>query len=137
MSATYEAKVGNTRAGCNGKLLAKNKFINNTLVVPDQSAQFQPEDELEVEGIFSVNNDAGMRQEIEVHFLTINGVKFTGSITHQEAKHVIFKGCLEFGDFSNFGGAHVGYRGAPTITFLLKSAINVDELYHLQNFDFI
>jgi hypothetical protein len=115
----------------------KKKFINTTSVVPEQSTQFQPEDELEVEGIFGVNNDAGMGQEIEVHFLTINGEKFTGSITHQEAKHVIFKDCLEFGDFSNFGGARIGYRGAPTITFLLKSAINVDELYHLQNFDFI
>jgi hypothetical protein len=107
------------------------------LVSPNHSAHTHPGEELEVEGIFGVNNDAGMRQEIEVHLLKMNGEQFTGSITHQEATHIIFRDCLEFGDFSNFEGACVGYRGAPTVTFLLKPPINADELFHLQNFDFI
>ena len=73
---------------------------------------------------------------MEVEFNTINGEKFFGSITPQEAKHVVFRDCLGFGDFSNFDGARIGYKGCPVVTFKLKSPINVDELYHLQFFNF-
>ena len=93
--------------------------------------------DLEAEAIYTVNNDGAFREELTIHFLTINGEKFHGSITYQEAKHIVFKDCLGFGDFSNFGGARVGFKGAPTVTFKLVSAINVDELYHLQKFEFV
>jgi hypothetical protein len=85
---------------------------------------------LEAEGVFDIKNDRALRQEIEIHFLTINSEKFFGSITYQEAKHHVFKECLGFGDFSNFDGARVGFKGSPTVTFKLKTAINVDELIH-------
>ena len=91
---------------------------------------------LEVEGVFNIKNEGALREELEVEFNTINGEKFFGSITPQEAKHVVFRDCLGFGDFSNFDGARIGYKGCPVVTFKLKSPINVDELYHLQFFNF-
>ncbi len=45
-----------------------------------------------------------------------------------KAKFVIFKECLEFGDFTNFDGARFGYKDGQVVTFKLKSAINVDDL---------
>ena len=101
------------------------------------SGRTTEDDALEAEAIFDIKNDRALRQEIEVHFVTINGEKFFGSITYQEAKHLVFKDCLGFGDFSNFDGARVGFKGSPTVTFKLKNAINVDELIHLQRFNFM
>ena len=83
---------------------------------------------LEAGGIYSINNEGALREEIEVEFGTIDGEKFHGTITHREAKHCIFKECLGFGDYSNFDGARIGYKGAPVVTFKLKMAINVDEI---------
>jgi hypothetical protein len=83
-----------------------------------------------VEGVYSLINDGAMRKEIEVHFLTLNGEKFSGSVSPEEAKHNVFRECLGFADFSNLGGACVSYKGAQTITFLLNNVINMDELYH-------
>lgn len=91
---------------------------------------------LEAGGIYSINNEGALREEIEIEFGTINGEKFHGTITHREAKHCIFKECLGFGDYSNFDGARIGYKGAPVVTFKLKMAINVDELYPKQHFEF-
>ena len=92
--------------------------------------------ELEVEGVFNIRNEGALREELEVEFNTLNGEKFYGSITPQEAKHVVFRECLGFADFSNFDGARIGYKGCPVVTFKFKSPINVDELYHLQFFNF-
>ncbi len=91
----------------------------------------------EIEGIFVIKNDGAFREELEVQFDTLNGFKFSGTITPQEAKFNIFRDCLGFRDFSNFDGARIGYKGAPVIVFKLKTAINVDELYHIQHFNFI
>jgi hypothetical protein len=38
----------------------------------------------------------------KVQFDTLNGGKFSGSITPIEAKFIIYKDSLEFGGFSNF-----------------------------------
>jgi hypothetical protein len=56
----------------------------------------------EIEGIFVINNDEALREELEVQFETLNGNKFSGTITNQEAKFNIFRCCLEFGDIANF-----------------------------------
>jgi hypothetical protein len=67
----------------------------------------------------------------------LKGEKFIGSITLKEAKHLIFKTCLAFSDFSNFDGARVEHKGVTLVIFKLKTAINVDELIDIQNFEFI
>ena len=131
---TYASKVGRSRANKTSGLAAAGKATENPEVRRDQANG--SEENLEIEGIFSITNEGAMRKEIEVHFLTINGEKFSGTVTRQEAKHIVFKECLGFGDFSNFGGARVGYKGSPTVTFLLNSAINVDEFYPMQRFEF-
>ena len=86
--------------------------------------------------IFTVENVDHMRQEIEVGFEKVNGEPFRGSITRQEAKHLIYKQCLGFEDFSNFDGVRPGYKGVPIMIFKLKSAINVDVLLSRQHFEF-
>ena len=89
-----------------------------------------------VEGQFGIQNQGHMREEIEISLLTLNGNKFIGTITPQEAKFNIYRDTLLFGDFSNFDGVRFAFRGAPVVVFKLKSAINVDELISLQNFEF-
>ena len=89
-----------------------------------------------VEGAFTITNEGAYREELEIGLDTINGQPFKGSITRQEAKLEIYKKCLGFGDYSNFDGVRLGYRGGPVIVFKLKNAINVDELYHTQNFNY-
>ena len=89
----------------------------------------------QIKGVFALNNDRAMREEIEVALESMNGNPFRGTITPQEAKHVIFKQCLGL-DLSIFDGARVGYKGMPVILFKLKSPINVDELFDSQHFDF-
>ena len=55
-----------------------------------------------VEASFGVVNDGYMRQEIEIALMTLNGNKFIGTITPQEAKFSIYRDCLGFEDFTNF-----------------------------------
>ena len=119
---TYASKVGKTRS-----------FQQAHSTTPHGRP---PSSGLEVEPAFSVDNDGPFRVEITVHCLTLNGEKFSGSITPQEAKHVMFKDCLEFGDFTNFDGVRIVYRNFPIITFRLKTPINVDELTAIQRFIF-
>jgi hypothetical protein len=87
-------------------------------------------------GVFDIANEKAMRQEIEIAFNSINVETFRGSITLQEAKHIIYKECLELKDFRNFDGVRVGFKGGPAVIFKLKRAINVDELLPLQHFVF-
>ena len=77
-----------------------------------------------------------MRHEIEIGLMTLNGNKFIGSITPQEAKFTIYRESLGFPDFSNFDGVRFAFRGVPVVVFKLKTAINVDELIGIQNFEF-
>ena len=90
-----------------------------------------------VEGQFGIQNQGHMREEIEISLLTLNGNKFMCTITPQEAKINIYRDVLKFGDFSNFDGVRFAFRGVPVVVFKLKSAINVDELIPLQNFEFV
>ena len=90
----------------------------------------------EAEGIFSISNEGGLREELEVEFNKMNGEKFHGTITHNEAKHCIYKECLGL-EFTNFDGARIGYKGAPCVTFKFKTAIDVDKLYEKQHFEFL
>ena len=77
-----------------------------------------------------------MRQEIEIGLITLNGQKFIGTIAPQEAKYTIYRDSLGFEDFSNFDGVRFAFRGFPVIVFRLKSAINVDELIGILDFEF-
>ena len=43
---------------------------------------------------------------------------------------------MGFPDFSNFDGVRFAFRGIPVVVFKLKTAINVDELYPIQEFEF-
>lgn len=133
---TYASKVGLTRTTKAGGLAPSVTQTRPDALPISQNQMGCQDEDLEIEGIFSITNEGAMRKEIEVHFLTLNGEKFSGTVTRQEAKHIIFKECLGFGDFSNFGGARVGYKGSPTITFLLNTAVNVDEFYPMQRFEF-
>ena len=99
-------------------------------------AAFNKVIENQIEGDFMVHNDGAFRSELEIAFMTLNKEKFSGSITPQEAKHDIFKKCLGFGDGSNFDGVRFEYRGGPVAIFKFKSAINVDELLPIQNFEY-
>lgn len=83
-----------------------------------------------------VKNEKGLREEIEVELKTINGLPFSGSVTMIEAKHGIYRDCLGFRDFKNFDGVRINYKGVLVVTFKLKEAINVDELFAIQNFQF-
>jgi hypothetical protein len=53
-----------------------------------------------------------------------------------EAKYGMYGQCLGFGNFDNFEGVRIGYKGGPVIVFKLRSAINVEELLPIQYFDF-
>ncbi len=84
---------------------------------------------------FSMKNEGAFREELEVEIQTINDQPFRGTITRQEAKHRIYKEALGC-PFSNFRGARTGYKACPTATFMLKKAINIDDLAPFQNFSF-
>ena len=77
-----------------------------------------------------------MRHEIEIALMTLNGNKFIGTITPQEAKFIIYKESLGFTDFTNFDGVRFAFMGVPVVVFKLKTAINIDELIGIQNFEF-
>jgi hypothetical protein len=84
---------------------------------------------------FSVKNEGAFREELEVEIQTINDQPFRGSVTRQEAKHRIYKEALGC-PFSNFRGVRTGYKNCPTATFMLKKAINIDDLSSFQDFSF-
>ena len=86
-------------------------------------------------GKITKGNEGAFREELEVEIQTINDNPFRGSITRQEAKHRIYKEALGC-PFSNFRGARTGYKACPTVTFMLKKAINIDDLASFQNFTF-
>ena len=44
---------------------------------------------------FGIHNDGHMRQEIEIGLMTLNGNKFIGTITPQEAKFLILTNVVE------------------------------------------
>jgi hypothetical protein len=77
-----------------------------------------------------------MRQEIEIALESMNGELFRGTLTRQEVKFQMYKECLGFTDFSNFDGVRFGHKGCPTVIIKFIEAINVDELFPLQHFDF-
>jgi hypothetical protein len=91
-----------------------------------------------VEGIFVVQNNGAMREELEVALETLNGNPFRGTLTFLEAKHGIFGDCLGLGgnNFNNFDGVRFAFKGCPVAIFKMKEAINVDELLAIQYFDF-
>ena len=103
-----------------------NQRENNTPAVGPQTLQ----------DIIVANNDGAWREEIEIELRGENGEAFTGTITMQEAKHGIYRDCLEFRDFTNFDGIRFGYKGIRMVTFKLKEQINVDNLIEKQNFTF-
>ena len=86
--------------------------------------------------VFETRNEGAFRDEFEIEIQTINGNPFRGSLTRQEAKHRIYKDILGC-PFSNFRGIRTGFRKVPTITFMLKQPINIDEMESFQNFDYI
>ena len=85
--------------------------------------------------VFKVRNEGAFRDEVEVEIRTINGDPFRGSLTRHEAKHLIYKGVLGC-PFSNFRGCKTGFKGYPTVTFMLKEQINIDDLESVREFSF-
>ena len=79
-----------------------------------------------VEGQFGIQNQGHMREEIEISLLTLNGNKFIGTITPQEAKFNIYRDTLLFSNFSNFDWVRFAFRGVPVVVFKLKTAIQND-----------
>ena len=67
---------------------------------------------------------------------TSNGIQFTGSNTMIETKHGIYRDCLGSKDFKNFDRVRFSFKGRPVVTFKLKEAINLDELYEDRYFEF-
>ena len=49
--------------------------------------------------------------------LTLNGNKFVGTITPQEAKFSIYRGTLGFEFFTYFDGVCLAFRGVPVVDF--------------------
>jgi hypothetical protein len=90
-----------------------------------------------VEGLFfDVQNNCAMRVQIEIALEKLNGLPFRGTINSEKAKHAIFGQCLGFENFDNFEGVRFGYKGGPVITFILKSAKNVDKLLPIHFFEY-
>ena len=85
--------------------------------------------------IFEVRSQGAFRDEIEIEIRTINGKPFRGSVTTQEAKHIIYKEIIG-GPFSNFRGLRFGFKGVPVVTIMLKEPINIDDLESIQYFEF-
>ena len=94
-------KLAPARKRQSSEPLSSSSKVPNTGMLPGR-----------VEASFEVSNDGSNRHEIEVALVTLNGNKFIGSITPQEAKFSIYKECLGFNDFSNFDGVRFAYRGS-------------------------
>ena len=43
----------------------------------------------------------------------MNGKSFRGTITPKEAKHILYKVCLGFEDYTNFDRVRFGFIGMP------------------------
>ncbi len=128
---------GPSRLACKPQILTQhNQSVSATRVELLANEVFKEDNLVVSEGVFDIKNDRGFRQEIEIGIETLNGEPFKGTITPQEAKFSIFRESLGFCDFSNFDGVRLAYRNGPVIVFKLKSAINVDELIHVQHFNF-
>ena len=52
------------------------------------------------------------RPEMDIGLMTLNGSKFVGMITPQEAKFTIFRDCIGFQDFINFDSVRFAFRGS-------------------------
>ena len=85
--------------------------------------------------VYRVRNEGAFRDEVEVEIRTVNGEPFRGSLTRLEAKHLIYKGILGC-PFSNFRGCKLGFKACPTVTFMLKEQINIDDLEFAKEFSF-
>ena len=84
---------------------------------------------------FSNRNEGAFRSEFDVEIQTINGEPFRGTVTRQEAKHAIYRNALGC-PFSNFRGIRLGFKTSPTVTFMLKQPVNIDDFASFQNFTF-
>ena len=114
------------------------RFLNHAHMQANKvTTQGSGKNHILVEGLFDVQNNGGMRQEIEIALESLNGEPFRGTITPLEAKYGIYSKCLGFPDFDNFEGFRFGHKGVPVITLILKSAINVDELLPIQYFEYL
>ena len=58
-----------------------------------------------------------MRHELEIALMTLNGNKFIGTITPQEAKFSIFR--------DSFDEVHFAFRGVPRVMFKLYRLSNL------------
>jgi hypothetical protein len=84
--------------------------------------------------IFLVSNEAGLREEIVIELCTVNNQPFRGSLTELEAKHGIYRDCLGFKHLSNFDRVRLSYRGIHSAAFKFKQPFKVDSLYDIKNF---
>ena len=118
-----------------------NDDITEIITLP-QNQGLAPEADLPIpskrwtEPKCSLNNDGPIRQTFEIEIRTLNGRPYRGSMCPKEAKHGIYKGCLDL-ELSNFYGARPGWNNCPTITFTLCNPINVDDMSGLKYFDYI
>jgi hypothetical protein len=89
-----------------------------------------------VEGIFGVQNNGDIQEELEIALESINADIFRGTISFLKAKHGFFGGCLGLSDYNyeNFDGVSFGYKCCPVFIFKLIKAMNV--LLPYQNFKF-
>jgi hypothetical protein len=88
-----------------------------------------------VDGKFNITNNGGLKEETEIGFESMNGIPFRVTISHQEAKFNISHNCLGL-DCDNFDGVHFGCKGVHLLYLKLIEIINVDQLLHVQYFDF-
>jgi hypothetical protein len=70
------------------------------LVTPQKTGACHLSGQVNVD--FYITNDKALREDIEIAFGSTNGTFFRDSVTLQEAKHIIYKVCLGFINFSNF-----------------------------------
>jgi hypothetical protein len=74
---SFAQEVENTPITITGKDFHANKLAHD--------------EEPEIEGIFSISNVGAFLEDIVFKFGSITGEKFSGTITHQEAKHISLK----------------------------------------------
>ena len=76
-----------------------------------------------------------MRDDLVIEIQKINGKPFRGQLTFTEAKDGIFTGCLDL-NIKLIHGIRFGFNTYPTIKYKLKEQINIDDLHHLEYFEF-
>ena len=79
--------------------------------------------------------EGGMRDDIVIEVLTLNGAPFKGSISVTEATRGIFRDCLDL-NTRLIHGLRFGYSTYPLIKFKLKEQIDVDALHRVEHFNF-